>query len=309
MNKTVSVALLPPMLLALCAALALPAPAHAGEPAASVDAARSARAPEDRSQIERRLGSVATLIESSTAARQIEGSGNAQAAEKRVQARALHLAATQAYQADDLAGASRLLDAAAKSLFEGVRMAAPEQVTAEKNRRDFDARMESVKALLNAQKRIAAEKKLGAKGADTTARIEAQMRDAAALAAAGKLEQGKALLDQVYTTTRTSIEGMREGDTLVRSLQFANKEEEYHYEIDRNDTHRMLVKVLLDEKRASNPGLSGMVQKYLDQSAVLREQAEGQARQKEYEAAIKTLEDSTRELVRAIRGAGVYIPG
>lgn len=298
------------LIAALLALMSVQAGAMANEAAAgAAPAAAVARPQEDRQQIERRLSSVATLIESSTAARQIEASGNAQAAEHRTRARELHLQAVQAYQANDLPAAGRHLDAAARTLFEGVRMAAPEQVTAEKNRRDFDARMESVKALLNAQKRIAAEKKLGAKGAETTARIESQMREAAALAAASKLEQGKALLDQVYLTTRASIEGMREGDTLVRSLQFASKEEEYHYEVDRNDTHRMLVKVLLDERRASNPGLSGMVQRYLDQSATLRGEAEAHAKRKDYDAAIKSLEDSTRELVRAIRGAGVYIPG
>jgi hypothetical protein len=33
------------------------------------------------------------------------------------------------------------------------------------------------------------------------------------------------------------------------------------------------------------------------------------ATKKDYEAGIQLLEESTKELVRAIRGAGVYIPG
>lgn len=135
------------------------------------------------------------------------------------------------------------------------------------------------------------------------------MGEAVALAGAGKLDQGRALLDQVYLTTKVVIEGLREGDTLVRSLNFASKEEEYAYEVDRNDTHQMLIKVLLNEKRAANAGLENTVQKYLEQAAVLRTNAEGMAVKKDFEAGIKLLEDSTRELVRAIRSAGVYIPG
>lgn len=285
-----------------CVALAADAP-----PAES--APRAARTAEDREQLERRLGSVATLIEASSAAKQIEASGNAEAQAQRVKARELRQQAEAAYKGGKLAEATRMLDQAAKMMFEGVRLAAPEQVGAEKKQRDFDNRMESVKALLAAQKRIAAEKKLGAKGAETTSKIETQMREAATLAAAGKVDEGRKLLDQVYLTTKVAIEGMRDGDTLVRSLHFSSKEEEYHYEVDRNDTHRMLVKVLLDEKRASNPALEGMVQKYLEQAAILRAGAEGMAAKKDYEAAIKGLEDSTKELVRAIRGAGVYIPG
>jgi hypothetical protein len=278
-------------------------------PADPAAAPRAARAPEDKEQLERRLNSVATLIETSSAAKQIEASGNPEAQALRSKARAMRLQADEAYKAGNYVSASRSLDDAAKTLFEGVRLAAPEQIGAEKKKRDFDNRMESVKALLAAQKRISTEKRLGAKGTETSNKIEAQMREASALASAGKVDEGRALLDQVYVTTKASIEGMREGDTLVRSLNFATKEEEYHYEVDRNDTHKMLVKVLLEEKRANNPNLEGMVQKYLDQAATLRVSAEGMAARKDYESAVKTLEDSTKELVRAIRSAGVYIPG
>jgi hypothetical protein len=51
-----------------------------------------------------------------------------------------------------------------------------------------------------------------------------------------------------------------------------------------------------------------MVKVYLDRAAKLRDQADDLAGKKDFEAAIKLLESSTRELVRAIRGAGVYIP-
>ncbi|MGE5652393.1 MAG: hypothetical protein ACM34A_19540 [Bacillota bacterium] len=280
------------------------------QPAAdNAGAVRAPRQAEDKEQLERRLGSVATLIEKSSAAKQIEASGKPEALAMRAKARELRLQAEESYKAGKYPDATRTLDLAARAMMESVRLAASEQFGAEKKQRDFDNRMESVKALLAAQKRIAAEKKLGAKGAETSSQIEAQMREAASLAAAGKLDEGRALLDKVYVTTKTSIESMREGDTLVRSLNFATKEEEYHYEIDRNDTHKMLVKVLLDEKRASNPNLESMVQKYLDQAAALRASAEGMAGKRDFESAIKALEDSTKELVRAIRGAGVYIPG
>jgi hypothetical protein len=274
----------------------------AGAP--TVLAVAPARPPETAEQLERRLASVGMLIESSSAARQIDASGLAKALALRTSARELHLQAKQAQQGGQGARAGQLLEQASKTMFLAVREAAPEQLGQAKLRRDFDQRMESVNALLGAQQRISAEKH---KGAD--AELETLRKKAAALAAAGKLDEGKALLDQVYQKTRGSIESMRNGDTLVRSLNFATKEEEYHYEVDRNDTHAMLIKVLLDEKRSSNASLDGMVKKYLDQAAALRGQAEARAAAKDFEGGVKLLEDATRELVRAIRGAGVYIPG
>ena len=285
------------------------APAAAQTQDGNPSAPRAARAPEDKEQLQRRLASVATLIEQSTAAKQIETSANPEALAMRGKARELRKQAEDAYTKGNYVDATRLLDQAAKMLFDGVRLASPEQITGEKKQRDFDNRMESVKALLAAQKRISAEKREGAKGAETSKTMETQIREAAALAAAGKLDQGRALLDQVYLTAKVAIEGLREGDTLVRSLNFASKEEEYLYEVDRNDTHKMLIKVLLNEKRAGNAGLESMVQKYMDQADALRVSAEAMAAKKDFEAGIKLLEDSTKELVRAIRGAGVYIPG
>lgn len=269
---------------------------------------RPPRPPEDGEQLGRRLTSVEKLIEKSSAADQVEASGNPQALALREQARDLRQQASDAYKAGNLVDSSRLLDQAAKKMFDGAKLAAPVQLAGDKKKRDFESRLESVKALLAAQKRISLEKKLGAKGVEASKKLEAQMVEAVALAATGKLDQGRALLDQVYYTTKVVIEGLREGDTLVRSLEFASKEDEYLYEVDRNDTHKMLIKVLLDEKRASNANIETLVKINLEKAAILRTEADEKAGKKEFESAIKLLEDSTKELVRAIRGAGVYIP-
>ena len=264
---------------------------------------------QDRASLERRLGSVETLIERSSAARQIDSSRDPQALERRNQARALHRQAGEALAAGDLARANTLLNDATRELLAAARAAAPEQVTAEKRRKDFDNRYESVKTLLGAQQRIAKEKGAGKDAAEASRQIEALMAEASAQAQGGDIDRARATVDRAYLLAKASISTMRRGDTLVRSLNFATKREEYDYELDRNDTHRMLVNVLLDERRADNPALDRSVQTFLAAAAKLREEAEEQAKKGGFEAAIKTLEDSTRELVRAIRGAGVYIPG
>lgn len=286
--------------IGVLAALAMCMSAHA-------DDAAPKPANADRAQVERKLESIGTLIEKSSAAKQIEASQVASARDKREAARSLLGKAQAAYQKSDLAATSKLLDDAARQMFEAVRLAAPQQVTQGKTRADFDARMESVKVLLEAQKRIAAEK--GSSSAtESTRKIEKQMQAANELAAAGKLEQARATIDAAYLEAKVSIGSMRTGDTLVHTLNFANKEEEYRYELDRNDTHQMLIKVLLDEKRESS-SVDKMIQGFQDKAAELRRQAEAAAVKKDFEGAIRLLEQSTAELVRAIRGAGVYIPG
>jgi hypothetical protein len=262
-------------------------------------------AAQDREQLERRVQSVGTLIERSSAARQIDSSGVAAARERRDNAKLIHREAVVALAANDLPSAARLLDQAAREMMDGARLAKPEQVAGEKHKRDFEARLESARALLAAQQRITKEKAAGREAQEAARSIERQIGEAQSIAAQGRYEDARPVLDRAYLTARVSIESMRRGDTLVRSLNFASKREEYDYEIDRNDTHTMLIKVLLADRQDAAGAMAPFTQK----AAALRVEAEAQAKRGDHAGGIKLLEDSTRELVRAIRSGGIYIPG
>jgi hypothetical protein len=269
-------------------------------------ASAQTRVPPDRDQLERKLTSTSTLIESSTAAKQIEASGIAPAAEKRAKARELHAKAGEALRAGDLEGSSKLLDEASRSFIDAVRLARPEQIADAKQRNDYQARLDSTRALLDAQKRIAAEKNVPRAG-ETTRQVEGMIAEAERQAQAGKVEEARRTVDQAYLTVKAAIGTLRGGETVVRSLNFATPAEEYHYEIDRNDTHRMLVDMLLKDKRGGS--MDAMVDQAVAAARQLRTRAEAEAARRDHPSAIKTLEESTRELVKAIRAAGVYIPG
>jgi hypothetical protein len=262
----------------------------------------------DRARLEARLAAVGVLIEKSTAARQIESSGDARATEKHERAREVHRQAVRAFEAGDLERAGKLLPDASALMFEAVRFAAPEQVTAEKQRTDFDARMESVRSLLAAQKRVAAEKPNTPGVREASAAVDKLLNEARELAGAGRLGDARARLDEGYLIAKASISSMRGGDTLVRALKFETREQEFRYEIDRNDTHRMLIQLLLDGRRAGASS-DAMVRTSVDKAAQLRQQADTTAAKGDHAGAIKMLEDSTTELVRAIRNAGIFIPG
>ncbi len=258
----------------------------------------------DKSQLTFNIDSVGKLLETSSAARQIDSSKAPEAMQRRDKARELHRAARQALDQDNLEKASALLAEARSAFFDAVRFAAPEEVTAKKLENDYLLRLESVQALLGAYKRVSGEK--SAKGLnDTVAQIEKSIAASGELAKQRKFADAKAEIDRGYLVAKAGLTTLRSGDTLVRSLNFASKEEEYHYEIDRNNTHQMLIKVLVDDKKASGD----MIQSYLSKGQALRQRADEAATRKAYDEAVKLLEEATSELVRAIRNAGIYIPG
>ena len=262
----------------------------------------------DPRAVKSRLENVERLIEVSSGARQVDAIGIARAVEIREQARDLHRRAADSFRAGDIDGSNVLLEKATRAMFDAIRLSGTPTSVTEKNHEDFESRAKSIDALVEALDRIGAEKGAQDKVADVRGNIGRLVAEARSLESSGKSAEGRKILDVAYDLAKRTIDELREGDTLVRSLKFESKEEEFRYEIDRNDTHQMLVTVLLEDKRKSK-GVDKMVTKFVERALALRAEAEKLARSGDHEAAVKSLEDSTRELTRAIRSAGVYIPG
>jgi hypothetical protein len=258
--------------------------------------------------LESRLANLERLIEHSSGAKRIQTSGVPEALAHRERALAVHAEARERLQAGDLDGSGRLLDQATQEMMSAIRLAGRPAAMDDKKRKDFETRAESIAALLEALERIGAEKGAADMAAQVTADVNTLVAKARQLEQADKLDEGRRSLNAAYEMATGAIEELRGGDTLVRALEFASKEEEYRYELDRNDTHQMLIKVLVQEKRAS-AGVDKMVTMYVQKAETLRVEAKRQAGTGDFDKAVVTLEQSTKELVRAIRSAGIYIPG
>ena len=100
---------------------------------------------------------------------------------------------------------------------------------------------------------------------------------------------------------------MRAGQTLTRSLNFATAEEEYQYELKRNDSLFALLEFAIVEK---NPGGSVVerIHQNRDKARGLRRAAEGMAKNGDHPAAIAELNTSTKVLLQAIRMSGIFVP-
>lgn len=297
-TKTKRYVLAASLVTAIAAGSVMPVHAESKTPAFSNDSAA----------VMSRLGNVERLVSSSSGAQRVKSSQNAEAKAQQQKAEKHLRKAEKAYQNGNMSLAQDQLQRATEAMFLAIRGVGTGKAGVNKRNRDFDARYESVDALLKAIERVAQEKG-GKQGVERRAEnLRHQAKAAKQLAEAGKVEQAKTGLDEVYEETKTELEKLREGETLVRTLEFASDEEEYRYELDRNDTHKMLVKVLLED-RVKKPGTRKMVDGFVAKSDALRIQAESEAGSGAYDRAVESLEKATKELQRAIRSAGVYIPG
>ena len=253
-----------------------------------------------------RMGQVVKLIYTSSGARQVMESENPKAHEYHNKAKALYEQATQASEKQE---ASRLLDEAVKSMYTAIRSASPEKVLASKKKADFEKLQRSVDTFIEQHERISEEKGSGGEGQALRAQVKTLGVEAEKLFAAGRTDDAQKLLRESFEMLRDSIESMREGETLVRSLNFANKKDEYDYELERYKSQRLLVDVLLESKRAASPYVAKQVDGFITVAEEGRTKAEVAAGKGDYEAAITMLEDARKQIVRALRSGGIYVPG
>ncbi len=255
-----------------------------------------------------RMTNVERLLQQSSGAQQVERSRNPQAQRKRAEARELFEQARAAHERGDQANADALLHRVTRLMFDAIRLATPKTLGADFDQANYASRRESVEALRDAFDRISGDGGDRDGHARVAAQLDVLLDEAERLRIAGETDAARIELDKAYHLLKVGIDSIRSGQTLVRSLQFGTPREEYLYEIDRNDTHGMLVGLLIDD-RDKSAAARAKVEQYVDQAKVLRRQAEAYAGDEAYVQAIELLEESTRQLVRAIRGAGIYIPG
>ena len=261
-----------------------------------------------QSSVKERLPNLDRLLNQSSGAKQIIGGSSVEARTKREQALDAYRQARNKIDAGDERAAADLLDKSARLMFEAIRLATPTSLGQNQEISNYETRRKSVESLQQAFNRISDENNETESRDRVNQQLASLVERADALMQQRNNVQARTEIDKAYHLLKVSIESIRAGQTLVRSLQFETKEAEYHYEIDRNDTHSMLVGLLVDETKKSQ-AMQNKITEYVAEARLLRQQAENFASQDAHEQAIELLEQSTRQLVRAIRSAGIYIPG
>ena len=252
------------------------------------------------------IGFVEQLVNQSAAAKQIIESDNPEAKALREQA-INHLEDAKQQQAiGNNDAAAQLLGKAKIVIFQAVRLSGS-KVVKDKHTANYKKRVQSVNVLLDAHQRISDEKGDIPAAREVERHVRAELQKAQKKFEEGKVDQALEIANIAYLSIKLQVTRLRDGDTLVRELNFKTKEDEYKYEIERNNTHKVLVNVVLKEK--ISPQMSMLIKTPMKKAEELRQQAIQQADGKDFEKAIHTLEESTQQIIRAIRMAGIYIPG
>jgi len=276
--------------------------------ATQVLAQEKPRMPVDRAGTYQKIKFLNNLVSKSVAAETIEKSGDAVALSKLEEARTLVREAQVDLDAGRTEIADRKLNQSLSLVNAQTRRLSNGRAKRSRQREDYDRHLHTVETFLKAYERVAGEKEISAAAQTHVTEIREIVTKAKALAADGDLQAANASLLRAYRIARGDIRQMRQGKILTRSLDFKTSADEYRYERDRNDSHFMLLKFAIAEKKPPENFIV-RIRQIEDQARQLRRAAEEQAQAGQHPKAIDIILRSTDELLRAIRMSGIYVPG
>jgi len=271
----------------------------------AMTATASERVPADAAATRQKAAFIENLVTGSVSVRRIEDSGDAAAVAALERARELVEAAGADLDAGRVKAADAKLDEALNMVNTEVRRLSGAEVAGAHDKRMYERRLNAVKIFLAAYQRVADS---GTGRAATQAReIRTRLDRAVTKANAGDYAGATGILDEAYTIARGDIREMRDGKTLIRSLDFETAEEAYEYEIGRNASYFELLRYAIAESNPTGSMLEG-VKRNRAKAEGLRAQAERAASSGNHADGVKRLAESTNILRRAIRMSGMFIP-
>jgi len=129
---------------------------------------------------------------------------------------------------------------------------------------------------------------------------------AVALAKADKYIEANRTLDRALMLLLKDASTRLSGQTIVYDVRFANRREEFDFELERLRSFERLVPLALLEFRPS-PEARALVDRHVAQARELRERGEAQVGRDPI-AAIKDVVEATDALRRALQAAGLSLP-
>lgn len=265
------------------------------------------RIPVTAANTEQKAKFVNNLVTNSAALRSIEQSGDPEAIATVKTARELLDKANADITAGNFEAANDKLNEIVNQVRTVTQKVSEHSVKGARAKEMLENRKATVKALVDAYERVAREKGAGSV-TEKKAVVQKYISEADMLSARGDDEGALRLMDQAYAAVSGDVATLRDGDKLVKELKFASAEDEYTYEVDRNDSHFFLLKLTLSEK-SPDPSILAQIETQKQQAQQLRTEAEGLAKSKDHVQAVKLLGQSTEVLIRALRMGGAYIPG
>lgn len=252
-------------------------------------------------QLPMKLDYAEGVIMRSKSAVRIEQGDNEEAKAKLAEARDKYKQARQAQSDGDFTRSEELANEAIR-LVTAAAMKVPNKVDdVEVQKRRYDDLLTQIETYRNWDHQSSEI------DAETQAQMDSailEIEKAASYAAADDYSKANEFLGMALNIVIKAKNSSLKERTFSYDLNFETPLDEYKYELSRNDDYLRLVPIALTQKQPS-AGILNLLERFLQKAKVLRHDAESKFDDKQFEAAVTAMQDSTKELVSALKIIGV----
>ncbi len=145
------------------------------------------------------------------------------------------------------------------------------------------------------------------KGILDSEQVNLLIKKAESLYATGDSKMALEPLEKAADMLEQALSDARKNETVVYSLDFSTPEDEYDYELDRNDNYTLLANMILDNNSVENRKKLPLIRMLMNKNEELVVAAEKQFVDGKIKTAITLLEKGNKTLVRALRLGGLTL--
>lgn len=243
------------------------------------------------------------LLQGSSLAKRIERSGNSQAEALLATARKSLVQSEEELYAGQYEAAEAAANQGLNAVTTASRMVVDRRYEEAGDRERYQQLRKRVLSFTEAFQRVVIEKQ----GQDIAGLLDQKKVGELLLDAEGLVQKGNyAMANQLMTEAADAVEHAlsraRDKETLLHELKFDTPVDEYNYEKQRNKSYELLVDIL--EKERKGKGLED-VRAAIELNRRRRAEADELVDGGDVVAAIRTLEEGTENLARALRRSGL----
>lgn len=162
------------------------------------------------------------------------------------------------------------------------------KTTRPKYLREYERLNNSIDTLIVAYKRVSVEKGQQEQASILDGNITIIKARADKHFESGDYSTGNDLLNGAYTLIKEALISLRDGDTLVQSLNFANKQEEYQYYVRKTHSQKTAIQILL--KISNDASKNALLNSILGSTQNMLDEASSLAAENKYDAAIPIMD-------------------
>jgi hypothetical protein len=254
-------------------------------------------------EIKQKLNFAGTFISSSAAAKRIAASNNDEARAKYQAAQERLREAQSAFAAGSLEEARAKSDEAMNLMTRAAQLVPPASAQRMARIRNEEL-MQGIETLEASYKAALSEPGAQSPPGLNSIQIRKAVDTAKGLADEGKYEEANKILSAAMNELSDALNKLLASKTISYEMKFSSPAEEYTYELERYLSLENAIPLAIEQNKPSQNDLD-MVEAHINKARGTRQQADADAKQEKYEAALEKIRDGTQQLETVLRLLGV----